>query len=121
MAWFVFAAIGTQTPYIATFKVGYDECGAFIPTAKNWGYPLVLLIGCALALGRQILTVYVPPRPHTASSGNNGRRKVQTSSHYNHVEEQTLSMSLDDVHATSYLTDFGHTDAEIVKAQHHEQ
>ncbi|CAI5729786.1 unnamed protein product [Peronospora effusa] len=95
----------TQTPYIATFKVGYDEYGAFTPTAKRLGMP----------------PVYVPPRPRTASSGNNGRRKVQTSSHYNHVEEQTLSMSLDDVHATSYLTDFGHTDAEIVKAQHHEQ
>ena len=39
----------------------------------------------------------------------------------NHVEEQTLSMSLDDVHATSYLTDFGRTDTEVVKAQYHER
>ncbi|CAI5729795.1 unnamed protein product [Peronospora effusa] len=28
-----------MTPYIATFKVGYDEYGAFIPTAKRLGMP----------------------------------------------------------------------------------
>ena len=40
-----FATIGIQTSYIATFKFDYDEYGAFVPTAKNWGYLLVLIIG----------------------------------------------------------------------------
>ncbi|UIZ28466.1 hypothetical protein KXD40_009351 [Peronospora effusa] len=125
MAWFVFATIGTQTPYIATFKVGYDEYGAFIPTAKNWGYLLVLIMGCALALGRHIAYNLYQRTFHPdlaqllqeTMGGAKYKRRLTIS----HVEEQTLSMSLDDVHATSYLTDFGHTDAEIVKAQHHEQ
>ena len=42
-ALFVLATLGTQTPYIATFKVDYDEYGGFVPTAKNWGYLLVAL------------------------------------------------------------------------------
>ncbi|RMX68185.1 hypothetical protein DD238_007664 [Peronospora effusa] len=125
MAWFVFATIGTQTPYIATFKVGYDEYGAFIPTAKNWGYLLVLIMGCALALGRHIAyNLYQRTfHPDLAQllQETMGGAKYKRRLTINHVEEQTLSMSLDDVHATSYLTDFGHTDAEIVKAQHHQQ
>ena len=42
---FFFAIIGIQTSYIATFKFDYDEYEAFVLTAKNWGYPLMLSIG----------------------------------------------------------------------------
>jgi hypothetical protein len=39
-----FTALGTETPYFATFKLGYGEFSAFAPTAQNWGYFLVLIM-----------------------------------------------------------------------------
>ncbi|CAH0488471.1 unnamed protein product [Peronospora farinosa] len=85
---------GTQTPYIATFTVR----------------SVVNLYQCTFHpdLAQLLLETM-------------GGAKYKHHLTINHVEEQTLSMSLDEVHATSYLTDFGLTDAEIVKAQHHEQ
>uniref|UniRef100_M4BMT5 Phospholipid-transporting ATPase n=1 Tax=Hyaloperonospora arabidopsidis (strain Emoy2) TaxID=559515 RepID=M4BMT5_HYAAE len=125
MAWFILASIGTQTPYIATFKVGYDEFGAFAPTARTWGYLLVLVMGCALALGRHISYNLFQRTFHPdlaqllqESMGGSSRHKSERRLTIDHIEEQTLSMSLDDVHTTSYLSDFGHTDADIVKSQH---
>ncbi|KUF89314.1 hypothetical protein AM588_10002199 [Phytophthora nicotianae] len=125
MSWFAFAAIGTETPYFATFKIGYDEFGAFAPTAKTWGYFLVLIMGCSLALGRHIAYNLYQRTFHPdlaqllqESMGGGSQRKYQRRLTINHMEEQTLSMSLDDVHTTGYLSDFGHSDAEILKAQH---
>ncbi|CAH0514358.1 unnamed protein product [Peronospora belbahrii] len=122
MSWFVFVTIGTQTPYFATFKVGYDEFGAFIPTATNWGYLLVLIMGCSLALGRHIAynlyqrTFHPDLAQLLQESMRNAKYKRRLT--INHMEEQTLSMSLDDVHTNGCLSDFGHTETEIVKAQH---
>ncbi|POM60994.1 Phospholipid-transporting ATPase [Phytophthora palmivora] len=125
MSWFAFAALGTETPYFATFKVGYDEFGAFAPTAKTWGYFLVLIMGCSLALGRHIAYNLYQRTFHPdlaqllqESMGGASQRKYQRRLTINNMEEQTLSMSLDDVHTTGYLSDFGHSDAEILKAQH---
>ncbi|EEY63415.1 phospholipid-transporting ATPase, putative [Phytophthora infestans T30-4] len=125
MSWFGFAAIGTETPYFATFKIGYDEFGAFAPTAKTWGYFLVLIMGCSLALGRHVAYNLYQRTFHPdlaqllqESMGGGSQRKYQRRLTINHMEEQTLSMSLDDVHTTGYLSDFGHSDAEILKAQH---
>ncbi|EGZ15099.1 hypothetical protein PHYSODRAFT_351482 [Phytophthora sojae] len=125
MSWFMFAAIGTETPYFATYKVGYDEFGAFAPTAWTWGYFLVLAMGCSLALGRHIAYNLYQRTFHPdlaqllqESMGGTAQRKYQRRLTINHSEEQTLSMSLDDVHTTGYLSDFGHSDAEILKAQH---
>jgi len=127
MSWFAFAALGTETPYFATFKVGYDEFGAFAPTAQNWGYFLVLIMGCSLALGRHIAYNLYQRTFHPdlaqllqESMGGASQRKYQRRLTINNMEEQTLSMSLDDVHTTGYLSDFGHSDAEILKAQHHQ-
>ncbi|KAG3115428.1 Phospholipid-transporting ATPase 3 [Phytophthora idaei] len=125
ISWFGFATLGTETPYFATFKIGYDEFGAFAPTAKTWGYFLVLVMGCSLALGRHIAYNLYQRTFHPdlaqllqESMGGGSQRKYQRRLTINHMEEQTLSMSLDDVHTTGYLSDFGHSDAEILKAQH---
>jgi phospholipid-transporting ATPase len=51
-SWFIFAAIGTQVDFFAYMKIGYDEFGAFAPTFDSASYFLVIIIGCAAALGR---------------------------------------------------------------------
>ncbi|CAI5717703.1 unnamed protein product [Hyaloperonospora brassicae] len=82
-------------------------------------------MGCSLALGRHISYNLFQRTFHPdlaqllqESMGGSSRHKSERRLTINHVEEQTLSMSLDDVHTTSYLSDFGHTDADIVKRQH---
>ncbi|KAI9919817.1 hypothetical protein PsorP6_017448 [Peronosclerospora sorghi] len=126
LSWFVFASIGTQMSYFATFKVGYDEFGSFVPTARTWGYLLVMIMGCSLALGRHIAynlyqRTFHPDLAQLLQESMGCRAsqsKYQRRLTINQTEEQTLSMSLDDVQTTGYLTDFGHSDAEILKAQH---
>ncbi|RLN46338.1 hypothetical protein BBJ28_00021417 [Nothophytophthora sp. Chile5] len=123
LSWFAFAALGTEVPYFATYKVGYDEYGAFAPTADSWGYVLVMVMGCSLALGRHVAYNLYQRTFHPdlsqllqESMGRSQRHRRLT---INHIEEQTLSMSLDDMHTTGYLSDFRHTDADLLKAQHH--
>ncbi|TYZ61857.1 hypothetical protein PybrP1_000880 [[Pythium] brassicae (nom. inval.)] len=105
LSWFGFAALGTQVPFFARLKVSYDEYGAFAPTAWSWGYVLVVLIGCVIALGRhfaynQYQRTFYPELNQVLSESVEKRQRRLT---INHVEEQTLSMSLDDVTSHHHL------------------
>ncbi|CEG49014.1 aminophospholipid translocase [Plasmopara halstedii] len=121
MSWFCFATIGTETSYFATFKIGYDEFGAFLPTIQTYGSLLILIMGCALALGRHIAYNLFQRTFHPdlaqllqETMGRSSQLKSHRRLTIDQTEEQTLSMSLDDVHTTSYLSDFGHSEAEIL-------
>lgn len=108
LSWFAFAAMGTEVPYFATYKVGYDEFGSFAPTAESWGFVLVIIMGCILALGRHIAynlysRTFHPELSQLLQESMRTRKRRLT---INHIEEQTLSMSLDDVQTAGFLNDF---------------
>ncbi|TDH69843.1 hypothetical protein CCR75_002347 [Bremia lactucae] len=122
-AWFLLATIGTEVPFFASFKIGYDEFGAFVPTATTGGYVLIMLMGCALALGRHIAynlfqRTFYPDLAQLLQELIGGKSTYQRRLTLHDVEAESLSMSLDDVETTSYLSEFGHSDAAIRKAQH---
>ncbi|TMW59029.1 hypothetical protein Poli38472_007174 [Pythium oligandrum] len=106
LSWFVVAAMGTEISYFGRIKVGYDEFGSFAPTAGSAGYFLVLVAGCAVALGRhfawnQYQRIFYPEPSQilkeTLKSKDGIKRRRLT---INHLEEQSLSMTLDDINGT---------------------
>uniref|UniRef100_K3W6I2 Phospholipid-transporting ATPase n=1 Tax=Globisporangium ultimum (strain ATCC 200006 / CBS 805.95 / DAOM BR144) TaxID=431595 RepID=K3W6I2_GLOUD len=115
LSWFGFAAMGTEVTFFSRFKVAYDEFGSFAPTAWSWGYVLVVLMGCVIALGRhftynQYQRAFYPELNQVLQESVEKRKRRLT---INHIEEQTLSMSLDDVHATAFMSDFRGTDLTV--------
>ncbi|DAZ93603.1 TPA: hypothetical protein N0F65_003653 [Lagenidium giganteum] len=112
LSWFGFATMGTEVWFFGRIKIGYDEFGAFLPTALSAGYGLLIVIGCFMALGRHFAYNQYQRMFHPdlcqylqATLSKRNRRLTINISPEN---EQTLSMSLDDVNASDLVrpTDF---------------
>jgi phospholipid-transporting ATPase len=121
LSWYGFAAMGTEVSFFGRMKVGYDEYGSFAPTASSAGYFLLVIIGCMIALGRhfawnQYQRLFYPEGYQILQESLNKRVGRLT---IDHIEEQTLSMSLEDLHGTE-LVESRATDYDIYKtAPHH--
>ncbi|GLD94843.1 hypothetical protein PINS_up003468 [Pythium insidiosum] len=109
LSWFGFAAIGTEVDFFGRIKIGYDEFGSFEPTANSPGYVLILIIGCSIALGRhfafnQYQRTFFPEGFQVLQEtiGRKSRRLT-----IDHIEEQTLSMSLEDFNGTDLIATDG--------------
>lgn len=122
LSWFGFAAMGTDVPFFSRFKVAYDEYGSFLPTAQSYSYVLVVVVGCCIALGRhyawnQYQRTFTPKLAQVLQETMLVRRKHRRLT-INHIEEQSLSMCLDDA---AIMGDSRLTDLEGMKARRTQQ
>lgn len=97
LSWFAFVSMGTEVPFFGRMKIGFDEYGAFAPTAKSLGTLFLIVIACAIALGRhyawnQYQRIFFPDATQILQESIEFSRHRLT---IHDLEQQALSMTLD--------------------------